>query len=567
MSEPKKNTLYVDANDEITAVISKLQDAPSRIIAIVLPKRAPVFQSVINLKLLKKAADKAKKKVVLVTSDTSVLPLAGSAQLHVAKTAQSKPYIPQTPTAKTAVQSGLGATATENQLDGSKSVGELAESADTSEEKIDVSDFPKIELDEEEKQKKATKRSGVRVPNFNKFRVLLIVGVLAVLLLGVGWYMAVYILPRADITLETASQSTVQTLELRATPDQNGVDEEAFSLPYAVETYESEESASVETTGERNEGDRASGTITVTNCESQQITIDSGTAFTATGGLVFVSEESVTINPSDREPPFRPEDCEGDQAEDIEVTADEVGADYNINATDYSVEGYSFDTVYGSGGEMSGGTDDLVQVVDEADIQTARQQIEQDSSTEAQGQLEQAHTSAEQTPLPETFTIENTDETAEPEEGSEADEVTVSRRTTYSMRGVALSDIRTLLEAHMSEEIDEATQSIVDDGLADASIRVTDEGDDGLRIRIRTIVAVGPKIDAPEIAQSVAGLARSETRSLLIAREGIRDVQIDYSPFWVFSTPSDTEKIYIEVMQQEAAPADIPPEDEEPTDE
>lgn len=567
MSEPKKNTLYVDANDEITAVISKLQDAPSRIIAIVLPKRAPVFQSVINLKLLKKAADKAKKKVVLVTSDKSVLPLAGSANLHVAKTAQSKPYIPQTPTATTAVQSGLGATATEGELDGNKSVGELAESADSSEEKIDVSDFPKIELDDAKESKKTSKKSGVRVPNFNKFRVLLIVGVLAVLLLGVGWYMAVYVLPRADITLETASQSTAQTLELRAVSDQDGVDEEAFTLPYETETYESEESASIETTGERNEGDPATGTITVTNCESQQITIGSGTAFTATGGLVFLSEESITIDPSDRDPPFRPEDCEGDQAQDVEVRAEEVGTDYNIDATDYSVDGYSFDTVYGSGGEMNGGTDDLVQVVDEADIQTARRQIEQGSSAEAQSQLEQAHTSAERTPLPETFTIENTDETAEPDAGSEADEVTVTRRTTYSMNGIAFSDIRTLLEAHMSEEIDEATQSIVDDGLADASIRVIDEGDNGLSIRIRTIVAVGPKIDTTEIAQSVAGLARSETRSLLIAREGIRDVQIDYSPFWVFSTPDDSEKVHIEVMQQDAAPVDIPPEDEEPSDE
>ncbi|MCA1807401.1 MAG: hypothetical protein LC687_06110 [Actinobacteria bacterium] len=554
MSEPKKTTLYVDANDEITAVITKLQDAPSRIVAIVLPKRAPVFQSIINVKLLKKAADKTKKKAVLVTSDKTVLPLAGSAGMYVAKTAQSKPYIPQSPSA---VQSSIGTTATKSELDANKSVGELADSADKPEEVIDVSEFPKIELDDEKKASKEKKKSGVRIPNFNKFRVLLIVGIVLLILLGVGWYLAVYVLPRADVTIETATQSTAQTIEFRASPDQESVDTEAFVVPASSEEFEAEESATVNTTGERNDGERATGSVTVTNCESSEsgsITIEEGTALTSSGGRVFRASGAVEVPGSSISGTVLNPQCNEDGQEDVPVEADEVGADYNISPTDYTVSGYSSSSVYGSGGEMSGGTDDIVQIVDQNDIRTARQQIEQGSSAEAQTELEEIHEIKSRTPLVETLTIEKTDESVEPDEGAETEEVTVSLSTTYSMLGVEAEDIQALIEKHMEEEIDFNTQTIVDDGLENASIRVTDEGDDGFRVSIRTIVAVGPEINNDEIAQAIAGLARSETESLLIAREGVRDVQIDYSPFWVFSTPDDPEKVFIEVIQQGSEP-------------
>ena len=92
-----KETVYVDVDDEITNIIDKVKSSPSKIIALVLPKRATVLQSVVNMKLLKKAATTSKKNVVLITSEAGLLPLAGAAGLHVAKSLQSKPEIPPLP--------------------------------------------------------------------------------------------------------------------------------------------------------------------------------------------------------------------------------------------------------------------------------------------------------------------------------------------------------------------------------------------------------------------------------------------------------------------------------------
>ena len=68
MADTSKDTIYIDIDDEITSIIEKLQGSQEKIVALVLPKRATVMQSVVNMKLLKRTADESNKKLVLITS-------------------------------------------------------------------------------------------------------------------------------------------------------------------------------------------------------------------------------------------------------------------------------------------------------------------------------------------------------------------------------------------------------------------------------------------------------------------------------------------------------------------
>ena len=95
---PKKSTVYVDVDEEITSIVDKVKSAPGAIVALVLPKRANVLQSSVNMKLLKRAAKQSDKELVLITSESSLLPLAGMAGLYVASSVNSKPHIPLIPT-------------------------------------------------------------------------------------------------------------------------------------------------------------------------------------------------------------------------------------------------------------------------------------------------------------------------------------------------------------------------------------------------------------------------------------------------------------------------------------
>ena len=97
---PKKDVIYVDIEDDITSVIEKVKEAKASIVALVPPKRIGVLQSVVNLKLLQRAATSAKKRVVLITNDQALIGLAAGVAMPVAKNLQSRPELPSMTAAK-----------------------------------------------------------------------------------------------------------------------------------------------------------------------------------------------------------------------------------------------------------------------------------------------------------------------------------------------------------------------------------------------------------------------------------------------------------------------------------
>src|SRR5580698_2156901 len=131
---PKIDTIYIDIDDEITGIIDKVRSNEAKVIALVLPKRASVLQSIVNMKLLKRSADEAKKNLVLITTESGLLPLAGAVGLHVAKNLQSKPEVPAVEAPADSSLDELVSVGDDENLDedfdakaaGEKSVGELA---------------------------------------------------------------------------------------------------------------------------------------------------------------------------------------------------------------------------------------------------------------------------------------------------------------------------------------------------------------------------------------------------------------------------------------------------------
>ena len=62
-------TFYIDIDEEITSIVERLRKAKAKEVVIVVPKRALLIQSIVNLKLLKKEAENLKKEIILVTQD------------------------------------------------------------------------------------------------------------------------------------------------------------------------------------------------------------------------------------------------------------------------------------------------------------------------------------------------------------------------------------------------------------------------------------------------------------------------------------------------------------------
>lgn len=72
---PEK-VIYVELDDEITNVFDAIKRVRQTRIALVIPKRATVLQSIVNLKILKKKIDELEKDILIVTSDVPGLQIA-----------------------------------------------------------------------------------------------------------------------------------------------------------------------------------------------------------------------------------------------------------------------------------------------------------------------------------------------------------------------------------------------------------------------------------------------------------------------------------------------------------
>ena len=78
-----KDVIYIEPDDDITNIISKLESAKEKIVALVPPKKSGVLRSVVNIKLITKASSAKNKQVVFVTTDPSIVKLAATAKIPV----------------------------------------------------------------------------------------------------------------------------------------------------------------------------------------------------------------------------------------------------------------------------------------------------------------------------------------------------------------------------------------------------------------------------------------------------------------------------------------------------
>jgi len=541
MSSANKDVIYLDLDDEITTIIEKLHGAKSKIVAFVLPKRASVFQSIVNMKLLKRTADDTNKHIVLITSEPGILPLAGAVGVHVAKTLQSKPVIPPAPTAvSNLVVSDEESTDEDVQLDETKPIGELAGVPEETET---------IELDNSDEATSAAVvpkkpfNKKLKIPNFNKFRVRLFLGGAALILILIGWYIAAFVMPKAKILIKTDTSTLTTDVKFTAKTDATALDLENSVVPAKLSELSKTDNEKVAASGQKNTGDKAKGTMNLTNCinDAQSHTVPSGTSFSS-GNFTFVTTEAVTLDPA----VFSGNTCRSDDFgldKDVPVIAVSPGDSYNLSARSYTS---SISGIQASGSNMSGGTTKLVKVVAQSDIDNAKQKIQERANSAVAPELQQQLADQDYVGLADTLATGKTTVTSSPNVNEEATEVTVTLATIYTMVGMKKSDVSELIKHKAQDQIDPNQQVILKDGLDEAVFKVTEKKPNNeTDLTLQTVVEAGPQLNESNLKKEIAGKKKGDAQKIIQSRPGVKDVTINYSPFWVYSTPSRTSKITI----------------------
>lgn len=546
-----KDTIYIDVDDEITSIIDKVVSSKHKIVALVLPRRSTVLQSLVNMKLLKRSGDSSDKHLVLVTSEPGLLPLAGSVGLYVAKTPTSKPEIPEART----IPADSDEAVSEEDFDPStvahKPIGALA------------GDDP-IEIDNRDAQPKAAAGAGaaagatraakpkkgknkkLKVPNFGSWRNRIILGVAVLALLITGWIFAFVVAPKATIAIQTDSESFSKNLDVTLSPTASEVDGEEMIVPARIETVEKTTTAAQDASGQENRGERAEGTISFSTCkalsESDPAAVPAGTGVSS-GGKTYITQSTAS---------FSYDGTSGCgvkfKTSSVDIRAQSGGADFNTNGQkDFTVAGRSGVTGRGS---ASGGTDEIVKVLAQADIDAAKKKLADDKTQ--QDAAKQELTQRLRTDSEDNFVIEESFQAATPtvtesaKAGDEVASVTITQKVTFSMASASRGDLEQLINASVEDDIDTEKQKVLESGLEEANFRLQNYTEGSAIMALSTRVTAGPKLDEEAIKRDAAGKKAGDIEEVLNTYPGVEGVTVRYSPFWVSSVPKNVEKITVE---------------------
>jgi hypothetical protein len=560
MAEPKKDTIYVDIDDEITGIIDKVRGSSAKVTALVLPKRAGVFQSIVNMKLLKRAADEADKNLVLITSEAGLLPLAGAAGVHVAKTLSSKPEIPMAPKLEDASEDAIdeAGNAQPTPQDG------------TSQPPADTGGVETLQLDDDElpadaaadaktppaakkpsaaKSAKDKGKKGFNIPNFSKFRKKIIFGGIILLLLIIGIILGLIILPKATINIKTDAQNVPVNLNLNLSTTATQLDDSSTTptLPAKLASEQKTYTQQVPSTGQKNHGNKASGQVTITNCvdSGSAVTLPAGTGFSSSGNT-YISQQSVTIPGSKFQGRSGPCDNTGKAA--VIINAQSGGSAANMPAgASFSISGGP-SGLTAQGGTISGGTDNIVKTVNENDINNAKAKIATNDNLEKQSLKDNLKKDG-YFAITSTFSSGTPNTTQSAQVGDVANNVTVTEVITYTMFGAKEKDLNAVVDAAVKNQVDTSKQVILSRGLNQAVFGVDSSNGSGAQLTLQTTAEVGPDLNINNIRQSALGKKPADVKSEVGSNPDITDVKVTLSPFWVSSVPKKESKVKVVIAK------------------
>lgn len=532
-----KDVIYIDVEDDITNIVSKIKDSKARIVALVPPKRVGILQSAVNMRLLNRAAENAEKRIVLITSDQALSGLAAAARIPVAKTLQSRPEIAEIP----AIDVDDG----DDVIDGSEiPVGELADKA-TPKARNKADDAIDAAIAEDEKPTKPAKpakpagKGKPKVPDFNVFRkkLVLIGGGIVLFVLFMVW--AIWFAPHATVVI--TAKTTTSTVDKSVTLKQDGkVDAANNTIKSLRQEQKKDISVDFTPTGKKKVGEKASGTMHLvrTSVSSLTLTIPAGTSFSS-GDYTFVSTEPASLSGTSIGPGGVIQ-----SVATVKVQATQVGSEYNLSSRSYSsnVSGFS-----AAGTAMSGGSSREVTVVSADDVAKAKVKLDAQKDASLQSAVKALFPSSSIV-INESYQEARSNPTPSVAIDHEASgTVQLKTTVTASMQGIDRSDMKQFLEDTLKKEIgSKKNQKIYNDGSNEVKFAQYSERNNAVQVRLTANAKIGPEIDEHKVKEQVKGRNYGDVQSSLESIEGVQDVDTKFSPFWVRTVPNNDKHISIE---------------------
>lgn len=589
-----KDVIYIEPEDDITDIISKLESAKEKIIALVPPKKAGVLRSIVNIKLIYKTAAASGKTVVLVTNDQSIIKLAATVHMPITKDLQTAPHMPtdkdidddeiepiETITEEVIEEENNIITVKDNTVveepeepEKEELVEEIAvsneetadedeavdsvisetEAEEKAEEEPEEEEEKPLEKSKKDEPKKADKKPkgkfGAWLHDHKKMVTICssIAGVLVIVLI---W--ALFIAP--SVTIDIKVRATSNNFSEVVSFTENQTEEKAEEGKFHLETLKTESPTKIEftATGSKNIGDQATGKLVIYTRFSGpgQVAISNSAVFIYNNNNYNIKEDTAiswdgTISNCENEFVNVNDLCV------VSITVDAIavegGSRYNAPASETgwatSIPNIS---AYSNTG-FEGGTDKTITVIQQSDVENAKKQITIVSEDESKKKLDEQVTD-DRIAVRNTFKQETSAITVHPnigEEIPEGEKPYISVNTVATMYAIDKTSVETFIK--IKAKLDDNYKIYTMNDPYIENFLATDNGFTG---KLKTSYTSGPKITENDLVEQIKGHRLGDVQHDLKSVDGISEIKIEKSFPWVFSVPNDSNKITINLIVEE----------------
>lgn len=543
----QKDVIYIDVEDDITAIIGKVKASEHKIVALVPPKRIGAIQSAVNLKLVLRAAETADKRLVLITNNAALVALAGSASIPIARNLQSRPELAEIPALEVDDEDDI--------IDGSK-IKDGTRSEDASvdaavdaleSDEIDGEIVPPVAPKRAREALGATavKKSKVKIPDFDGFRKKLFIGIGTALALAAFLVWALVFAPHANIII--TARTTDSQLSTKSTVGDN-LTTNLKDGTIKSETKTSKKTVSVPftATGKKDVGEKATGTVKIVPGASipekilndGQAVVPAGTTITSVSGSTYTTNQSLIFTAANW--------SSTKNGQTVGVTATASGSAYNgASGVATGPSGYSTSFTVNT----SGGTDKTITIVQQSDVDAVSSTVGTSAEADTAKQSITKAFGDTYVVLTGSFKQDASGVKPTPAVGAEATDGkgTLAGDVVYNLTAVSKVELGLFLDAYFAQQIDGmANQKVYSNGIKTVAFTNFARNDTSMSVNVAATGKYGPKIDEGLIKKNAKGKRFGEIQSNIKEIPGVNNVDIKLSPFWVTAAPNDESKITVE---------------------
>lgn len=530
--------IYLEVDEEITSVIDRLKGSESDKVGIVVPRGAMVLQSVVNLKLIQKAAQKAKKTVAIITVDKVGRSLAAQVGLPVyddprqAEASSPSPSEPS-PVVSDVIEIDMSKGEEEGDAlpEGVKVNYYTGESVEGEAKAVPEKQESTIEKASKDAGFSARKVAGGATQKFvvknkapkdpRKLKLKIWISITAVLLAAVGAWL---FLNKASVTVTVPAESYDATGEILVDATLMASEPENGKIKGTLVSAEEEVSKEINSTGTKKVGEKATGKITFYNDDGVDYTISSGTAVTASSGQGFVTTSQITVPKA-----VIASGAVVQGSIEGSIEADESGTEYNLSSsTTYAVSGANY--ISGKG-ETSGGTSEEIKVVSEEDITNAEDALVEEAPSKLRDKLKSD--AKDEYVFESAINYEVNDFSANKSAGDESDTFVAKAKIVGQVLTFNEDDLREAIAYAVKDKLPEG-QSLLEsqEDVITPELITNDLPKKEMKINVKLATHVGNAVDTEDLAGQLKGKSVKNGRQIVADKVGVSvdDVSVKIRP-------------------------------------